>query len=63
MVILDFLAGVSLSVFFAAAPKYWRNCTDGKMRGLADRLFLVLAFSQVLKSLFCAAVLAAGFLG
>ena len=62
MVIFDFFASAFLGVLFAVAPKYWRNCTDGKMRSLVNRLFLVLTVSQVLKLLFCAAVLAAGFL-
>ena len=60
MLILDFFTGAFLSVFFAASPKYWKNCTDEKMRGLVNRLFPVLAFSQALKSLFCACALAAG---
>ena len=52
MIILDFFTGVFLGVFLAAAPQYWKNCTDEKMGGLADRLF----------SPSCACVLAAGLL-
>lgn len=59
MTVLDFSAGASLGVFFAAAPKYRKNCTDEKMKSLVNRLFLVLAFPQALKSPFCACVLAA----
>ena len=62
MVIFDFFASAFLSVFFSVAPKYWKNCTDEKTRSFVNRLFLVLTVSQVLKLLFCAAVLAAGFL-
>ena len=63
MVVFDFFASAFLGVLFSAAPGYWKNCTDGKMRSFVGRLFLVLTVSQVLKLLFCAAVLAAGFLG
>ena len=62
MVIFDFFASAFLGVFFSAAPGYWRNCTDEKMKSLVDRLFLVLTVTQVLRLLFCAAVLTAGFL-
>ena len=62
MVIFDFFASAFLGVFFSIAPRYWRNCTDEKMKSLVNRLFLVLAVSQALRLLFCAAVLAAGFL-
>ena len=62
MIILDFFASAFLAVFFSAAPKYWKNCTDEKMKSFAGKLFLALAVSQVLKLLFCAVVLAAGFL-
>ena len=62
MIVFDFFASAFLGVFFSAAPKYWRNCTDGKMKSFIDRLFLVLAVSQVLRLLFCAGVMAAGFL-
>lgn len=59
MVIFDFFAGAFLSVFFSAAPEYWKNCADEKMKGFVDKLFPVLAVSQALKLLFCAGVLAA----
>ena len=54
MVIFDFFASAFLGVFFSAAPKYWKNCTDEKMRGFVNRLFLVLTISQALKLVFCA---------
>ena len=62
MVIFDFFASAFLSVFFSAAPKCWRNCTDEKMKSFVNRLFLVLAVSQVLKLVICAVVLIARFL-
>lgn len=62
MIIFDFFASAFLSVFFSVAPKYWKNCTDKKMKSFVDKLFLALAISQALKLLFCAAVLVAGFL-
>ena len=62
MVVFDFFASAFLGMFFSAAPKYWRNCTDGKMKSFVNKLFSVLAFSQALKLLSCAAVMAAGFL-
>ena len=62
MIIFDFFTSAFLSVFFSAAPKYWKNCTDEKMKSFVNRLFLVLAISQVLRLLFCAVVLVAGFL-
>jgi hypothetical protein len=62
MVVFDFFASAFLSLFFSVAPKYWKNCTDEKMESFVNRLFLILTVSQVLKLLFCAAVLAAGFL-
>ena len=62
MIIFDFSAGAFLSVFFSAAPEYWKNCTDEKMKSFVNKLFLVLTVSQVLKLLFCAGVLTAGFL-
>ena len=62
MIIFDFFASAFLSVFFSVAPKYWKNCTDEKMKSLLTKLFLVLTVSQALKLLFCAVVLIAGFL-
>ena len=62
MIIFDFFASAFLSVFFSVAPKYWKNCTDKKMKSFVDKLFLALAISQALKLLFCAVVLVAGFL-
>lgn len=62
MVIFDFFASAFLSLFFSVAPKYWKNCTDAKMRSFVNKLFPVLAVSQVLKLLFCAGVLTAGLL-
>ena len=62
MIVFDFFASAFLSVYFSIAPKYWRNCTDEKMKGFIDRLFLVLTISQVLKLLFCAVVLIFRFL-
>lgn len=61
MIIFDFFASAFLSVFFSAAPKYWKNCTD-EMKSFVNKLFLILAVSQVLKLLFCAGVLVARFL-
>ena len=61
MVIFDFFASALLSMVFSVAPKYWKNC-DGKMKSFVNKLFLVLTISQVLKLLFCAGVLVAGFL-
>ena len=49
-------------MFFSAAPEYWKNCTDEKMRSFVNKLFLVLTISQALKLLFCAVVLIARFL-
>lgn len=62
MIIFDFFASAFLSVFFSVAPKYWKNCTDEKMKSFVNKLFLVLTISQVLKLLFCAVVLIARFL-
>ena len=62
MVVFDFFASAFLGIFFSVAPGYWRNCTDGRMKSLVDRLFLVLTVSQVLKLLFCAAVMVVRFL-
>ena len=62
MIIFDFFASAFLAVFFSAAPKYWKNCTDEKMRSSVNKLFLVLTISQALKLLFCAGVPVAGFL-
>ena len=62
MVVFDFFASAFLGIFFSVAPRYWRNCTDGRMKSLVDRLFLVLTVSQVLKLLFCAAVMVVRFL-
>lgn len=39
MIIFDFFASAFLSVFFAAAPKYWKNCTDVKMKSFVNKLF------------------------
>lgn len=62
MVVFDFIASAFLSVFFSVAPRYWKNCTDKKMKSFVNKLFLVLTVSQALKLIFCAAVLIAGFL-
>ena len=62
MIIFDFFASAFLGVLFSVAPKYWRNCTDEKMRSLVDRLFLALTVAQCVKMVFCAAVLVAMFL-
>ena len=62
MIIFDFFASAFLSVFFSVAPKYWKNCTDEKMKSFVNKLFLVLTISQVLKLIFCAVVLIARFL-
>lgn len=62
MVVFDFFASAFLSLFFSVAPKYWRNCTDAKMRSFVNRLFSALAVSQVLKLLFCAGALIFRFL-
>lgn len=59
MIIFDFFTSAFLSVFFSVAPKYWKNCTDAKMKSFVNKLFLILAVSQALKLLFCACVLAA----
>ena len=59
--IFDFFASAILSVVFSAAPRYWKNCTDEKMKGFVNKLFLALAVAQVLKLLFCAVVLIARF--
>ena len=60
--IFDFFASAFLSVLFSVAPKYWKSCTDEKMKGFVNRLFLALTVSQALKLLFCAAVLVFSFL-
>ena len=60
--IFDFFASAFLGVLFSAAPRYWKNCTDEKMRIFANKLFLALTVAQVLKLLFCAVVLVARFL-
>ena len=57
MIIFDFFASAFLGVFFSVAPKYWKNCADEKMKSFANKLFLILTVSQVLKLLFCAGVL------
>ena len=62
MIIFDFFASAFLSVLFSVAPKYWKNCTDEKMKSFVNKLFLILTISQVLKLLFCAGVLIARFL-
>lgn len=62
MFIFDFFASAFLSVFFSVASKYWKNCTDEKMKSFVNKLFLILIISQVLKLLFCASVLIARFL-
>ena len=62
MIVFDFFASAFLSVCFSIAPKYWRNCTDEKMKSFVYRLFLVLKISQALKLLFCAVVLIFRFL-
>lgn len=62
MIIFDFFASAFLSVFFSVAPKYWKNCTDEKMKSFVNKLFLILTILQVLKLLFCAGVLVARFL-
>ena len=62
MVVFDFFASAALGVVFSAAPKFWRNCTDENMKSFVNRLFLVLALSQVLKLFICAVVMVAGFL-
>lgn len=62
MIIFDFFASAFLSVFFSVAQKYWKNCTDEKMKSFVNRLFLALAVPQALRLLFCAAALVAGFL-
>ena len=62
MVIFEFLASAFLGICFSIAPKYWKNCTDEKMKSFVDRLFLVLTISQALKLLVCAVVLVARFL-
>ena len=61
MIIFDFFASAFFSVFFSFAPKYWKNCTDEKMKSFVNKLFLFLTISQVLKLLFCAVVLIASF--
>ena len=62
MIVFDFFASAFLGVYFSIAPKCWKNCTDGKMKSLVNKLFLVLTISQALKLLFCAVVLIARFL-
>ena len=62
MIVFDFFASAFLGVFFSVAQKYWKNCTEEKMRSFVNKLFLVLTISQVLKLLFCAVVLVARFL-
>ena len=62
MVVFDFFASAFLGIFFSVAPKYLKDCTDGKMKSFIDRLFLVLTVSQALRLLSCAAVMAAGLL-
>ena len=62
MIVFDFFASAFLSVYFSIAPKYWRNCTDEKMKSFVNELFLALTVSQVLKLLFCAVVLIFRFL-
>ena len=62
MIIFDFFASAFLSVFFSVAPKYWKNCTDEKMKSFVNKLFLTLTIAQVVKLIFCAVVLIAIFL-
>ena len=62
MIVFDFFASVFLSAYFSIAPKYWKNCTDEKMKSFVNRLFLALTISQALKLLFCAVILIARFL-
>ena len=62
MVIFDFFASAFLGVLFSVAPKYWKNCTDEKMRSFVDRLFMALTIAQCVKMVFCAAVLVFSFL-
>ena len=62
MIIFDFFASAFLSVLFSVAPKYWKNCTDKKMKSFVNKLFLTLTILQILKLLFCVAVLIARFL-
>ena len=62
MVIFDFFASAFLGVLFSAAPKYWKNCADEKMKGFVNKLFLALTIAQCIKMVFCAAVLVARFL-
>ena len=62
MIVFDFIASVFLSIYFSVAPKYWKNCTDEKMKSFVNKLFLALTISQALKLLFCAVVLIARFL-
>ena len=59
MIIFDFFVSAIFCVVFSVAPKYWKNCTDEKMKSFVNKLFLVLTISQVLKLLFCAVVLVA----
>lgn len=61
MIIFDFFVSAFLSVFFSVAPKYWKNCTD-ETKSFVNKLFLTLTIPQIVRLLFCAVVLAAGFL-
>lgn len=62
MIVFDFFASAFLSVYFSIAPKYWKNCTDEKMKSFINKLFLALTISQAFKLIFCAVVLIARFL-
>lgn len=57
MIIFDFFASAFLCVFFSVASKYWKNCTDEKMKSFVNKLFLILIILQVLKLLFCIVVM------
>ena len=62
MIVFDFFASAFLSIYFSIAPKYWKNCTDEKMKSFINKLFLALTISQAFKLIFCAVVLIARFL-
>ena len=62
MIVFDFFASAFLSIYFSIAPKYWKNCTDEKMKSFVNKLFLALTISQAFKLIFCAVVLIARFL-
>ena len=52
MIIFDFFVSAFLSVFFSVAPKYWKNCTDEKIKSFVNKLFLALTISQAFKLIF-----------